>query len=174
MTVGEMEERKFEAITEVLKGNKAAGNAYNARRDSNCKAYMLPSGLRADEEPYLICTKNGLRVYPFDVLQALIMREHLNGRQHYKMVRLWHFLKDNRGIQASRETIKRVILKCKTCALTKRAKPPAVTLVPLPVEKDVFERIQVDLIELTGQVSALGHRYVMCIVDFSAPNEGGT
>ena len=157
-----MKQEKFDAIFQHLRGNKSIGSRFNVSRD--VQHYTLPPTEQHREPLYIFDIRNGAKVYSDESLREIVMKEHVDNG-HMSFVPLFHRFKDELNISASRRFIQGIVSTCRTCKMTTGRKPTTVAIIPLPVEHDVFERVQIDLIELTGQPSSIGHRYIMTVLD---------
>ena len=157
-----MNREKIEAIVSYLKGEQVGGAWNNMRRDS--ARYVLPNNPSEEDGVYLFSKYTGRKVFCSDDAKVVVLTAHRkNG--HMSSLPLHHLLTTQLQVEVSRRFIQKVLRDCKICNTVPGRKHPKVVQIPLPVEHGPFSRIQVDLIELTGQVSILGHTHVMVIVD---------
>ena len=113
---------------------------------------------------YLLALPQMTRVYPLDVLKVIILRIHKD-QGHLATRPLHKLLAASFSIDAPRSFVFFCIRDCRTCKLVSKRNKRVKISIPLPVEKGPFSRVQIDLIDLVGQPSSLGHTFIMVIID---------
>ena len=161
-TVVGMDAEKFDAVVGYLNGDCARSGLAHLKRDA--ERYVLPQQVEGDDGMYLLNAETGLKVYPRNVIRTIIARVH-STQGHLTRDPLHRLMRTQMFIKVGKRLIMDVLLKCNICHSSKNGKKKAKPLIPLPVESGIFSRIQIDLINLVGQPSSLGHTFIMVIID---------